>query len=1178
MPVEEPTTSSPPSPVTAVPPAGITATPAEPLVASSSEAIVEQPKISLAPLPAASQPPAPWQEERHASNVDRLLASMVLVAAFFLGAFAVRNTDVWMQLASGRDLFSGKYDPFSGVDPYSHTTSSTTWVNHSWLFGAGLYLLHEAVGMEGLVLFKALVAVGIALIMMLVGRAGRNLWGNTLATALAILAASTLFNLQPVILSFLFLALTLYFLQRGGGWLFSVKERPIPDPVTWKAYWPILVLFVLWVNLDEWFVLGPLTVALYLAGQALQQSFPTLPAPRRGEVRALGITLLAGLAVCLVNPFHIQAFRLPTLLGWSSTAALMREDPDMQALVLAPLDGVNFEAEKLQAAHLAYFVLAAGLMASFAVNTGGFRWWRALLAGVLLVLSLFAQRMVPFFAVVAGPILALNAQEAAVRMRRSNMRHDPGAVLGRAFGLLLLLALLATAWPGLLHGKSFERRRFSLQDDLDPALRHVALRLQELHNDGVLGNDARVYNYAATVGDAMAWYAPDVKSYIDNRPALFATTIPPFIELRKALTNVDNAQPWTEQLRTQKIDYVVLYNINPGRLIEPTRQLLLQPIGQKNKDWALAHVRGGAMLFLRRDKAPEAQQLELKFDQLAFHPEPALVASAQGMSRLPSSPPLWAMYTDPPPSRSTEAAEAAVHLNIFEVKSQELAIHHQRVWENVLAVVAVTNGIGIGPGSWNGLGALVPAQMSQGFNALVQHVAAGKTTPPGLWERMMMHEIQQFRQVFDSGPPEHLYLAIRACRRALSKHANDVPALATMGRAYYLLQTRTLERLLLPPLMRETRHVQAVSALQGALLYRQDDPVIHAILAELYGSIGQSERGDLRDGYKDLELKHRRLALKYYRAAGPRSREQRERFLADIEEMERNLEALEKQVEIWSNRYETRTRGRSQSPFLRAKQALELNLAGKALEILLDSNFASFGYEGVNLQLELAFRTGKAHQVKTWLDDLSQQEEQLRAGLDQISPGNYARLRLFLALSSGDYESTDARLIEMAKTSTGGRQRLAALLRSGVDLGRRNETDFDDLQSTDAFAAVVTKALFDALRPSHELWIGLLHPVSVSWINLTRDERDSLMQLGVRNLFGPVVGREADIHLMRGVFALEQGDRKRAESAFAEVDRLCDLTRGVDKVKVLPRYPVQLIAQMYLDKGKTPKPAPTTKP
>src|SRR5262249_59556925 len=125
---------------------------------------------------------------------------------------------------------------------------------------------------------------------------------------------------QPVVLSYLFLALTLLLVR----W---PHLRPPPEnpkaPRSYGAFWLLPGLFALWVNCDQWFFLGPVAAGLYWLGEYLPDalSAPDRKHPRdTSELRTLGYATLIGLAACLLNPHHVFAFTLPAQLGLTHAA------------------------------------------------------------------------------------------------------------------------------------------------------------------------------------------------------------------------------------------------------------------------------------------------------------------------------------------------------------------------------------------------------------------------------------------------------------------------------------------------------------------------------------------------------------------------------------------------------------------------------------------------------------------------------------------------------------------------------------------------------------------------------------------------------------------------------------------------------------------------------------------
>src|SRR5262249_3578111 len=161
----------------------------------------------------------------------------------------------------------------------------------------------------------------------------------------AVLAISPHLTLRPTILSFVLLGLTLFILQK------KVQTRGV---------WLLPVVCLLWVNLDAWFLLGPLTIALYVLG-GLRQKVVKLDAPEvvatrrrpedgsslgqepRAPLARLGAVLGLSILACLLNPYHIHAFTLPVPFDFSSASAMLSADPQFRGLFLSPWEKVYFE-------------------------------------------------------------------------------------------------------------------------------------------------------------------------------------------------------------------------------------------------------------------------------------------------------------------------------------------------------------------------------------------------------------------------------------------------------------------------------------------------------------------------------------------------------------------------------------------------------------------------------------------------------------------------------------------------------------------------------------------------------------------------------------------------------------------------------------------------------------------
>ena len=202
--------------------------------------------------------------------LDRVMLSLVLGLGFLVASFPARNSDLWQHLATGRLLAAGEFS--FGPDPFAYTTEGVVWVDHAWLFDLSLYLTYSTLGGAAVVLCKALGVGLLAVVLLRFRREDASPSLVALCVLLALIAMSPRLLVQPVVASLLMLALCLNRLHRGG-----------------RAAWAVPPLIALWVNLDAWFVLGPLLVVVFWLSRP--------PADRRIPALVVPASLLA----CLIR-------------------------------------------------------------------------------------------------------------------------------------------------------------------------------------------------------------------------------------------------------------------------------------------------------------------------------------------------------------------------------------------------------------------------------------------------------------------------------------------------------------------------------------------------------------------------------------------------------------------------------------------------------------------------------------------------------------------------------------------------------------------------------------------------------------------------------------------------------------------------------------------------------------
>jgi hypothetical protein len=1079
--------------------------------ATATQAAPPAPPQADIPLPPARPRPlvvSPEQLALRLGRLDLLLVAVVLVLAFFLGSFAARNSDLLMHLASGRLQTKGEYRPWSGVDPFSYTTEGIYWANHSWLFDLITYGLYQMTTGAGLVIVKALLVVALAGVMLATRRPGRSLWIPAVCTGVALVALSPLLFLRSTVVSMLFLGVTLWLLQRPAADAAPVtasarKGRAPSQQPERRHLWLLVPLFLLWVNLDSWFLLGPITVALYGIGEFLQEKIgPSAEGDgfgARGQ-RTLVLVFLAGMAVCLVNPHHIHAFSLPAQLGLSGGADVLRSEREFLPWFRGSVEYYRDTNFGWNVAGITYFVLLLMGAASFALNYQDWRWGRALVWLALAALSVYHQRAMPFFAVAAGPITALNFQDAvargygtALRVTRSWREWSTG---GRLVTLACGLALVAVAWPGWLHaswvGMDRSARRVTWRVEFDPSLRETAEQLQQWRTQGVIGKDDRGLSLSPDVANYCAWFCPEEKGFIDYRVALFGGMADTYVQLRKAL-GFEEVDPEGRFKHPSVSDVFGKYHINHLVLAydDPIRARLPMAyfINDSQKRWTVVDWFGRALIVSWADPNKKDAQLPLggmRYDsgKAAFGPEPVMAPAER--PRTPEDRPWWELYVHERGPQPKNRHAAMMDILYFESRVP------QRREGNLREALAL---------STTQLVAAPSLASGSLFHCMVKGTQftiafSGGRVPrlPATSAQLAQRATTTYLMTRDDGPASALWLAVRHFRLALAENPDDAQTHLRLQVAYQLLEERTAERAMGQlPQLRLIRQVQRISALTNAILLQPDLQVAQGDLAGIYEQLT----------YWDLALKHRKEELRLTQKLGRLVGESAEDYEERAAKLEEHVKRLDDEVKKRQNQYEVAQTSRS-SVRNKAELAKSLGLAGQARDMLMRSGDVVLDKEAIQLQLHLMLTTGLIEGKDGIRDTLS--EDNLKNVLGRMELGGcsypaHAWLQILVAAASGDYLEADAKLESILAIRDRDHKQL-------LEFTTRNI----------AFRLITLDLSVPHQLPSR-LWWSL--------------ERASMMdRLKSLKNAEPV---KADIFVLRGVLALERGDNARAKRLFQEV-------------------------------------------
>jgi hypothetical protein len=1040
------------------------------------------------PAVAAAHPPAAG-----APVLDGLLAVVALVLAFLVASFPAGNSDLWQHLAAGRLVADWKF-PF-GTDPFSSLTPAPSWVNHAWLADLLLYALYQLGGGTALVIAKAVLVTLLAFVLVRLRRPGFGTALSAVVTAVVLLALMPSLLLRPAVVSYLFFAVLLLLLH-----------RPPRRAAVWRLPLAVGVLFALWVNLDGGFIMGLLLLAVWLAGELFQR-FGQLgaadPAEEPHPPAALGLALGAALAGCLVSPYLFRTLTtLPSDFAPLTLPQALRNDDLFSPLFRNPFSAAWYRQSAGPVAAWAYYLLLGLGLVSFAVNANGWRWSRVLAWAVLAWLSMYYWRAVPFFAILAGPLLVRNVQAFVARRAAAETTPlSPAAAhtrrflagAGRVAALLVGLVLVALAWPGWLAAEpSRAARRVGWGVTTDATLERLAKRLAGWYSTGLLRPDeARGFHQTPDISFYCNWFCPPEKAAVDYRLTAPLPVIEQHLKLRAALQ--DLARPrFDGGERPVALDQL-LRDRDVTHLVAAGRPVveggLAQALFVDPRRWPPLAIEGRGIIVwydpTRSDRVPHA----------ALRLEPVRLAVGDGAVKLPpaggfeppAEPSAWQRYREGGVAVPPETGEAALWL-LF----RDAALRRR----NELTTIAWLAAAHIGRAVPSG----VPDMASPWLDLRNTVIGPWFNSPDGRDSRAAV------------------VLALRAARRAIRASRDDYEGFLRLASAYRVFETdEGLKRLQLAAALRQA--LARLSLVTNAFTAAEEQ-VIHTLFLEMYQP---RMPGDYVP--RDLILESMdRLAAVFQPVEGrilaqlpPAEAEARGKAKeAEFKDLQQKLEGLRRDVKQRRDQLETAAARRT--PIERALMAYQIGLVREALETLqelgpqeLEPDAASYPQQlqVLQLKLNLLLLVGEAETAYKMLH--SDKLTPLTVLPAQFQP-EYRMLNIHAAAAVGDYDAA-LKFLDDATAEAPFARNLAPPL-AGALLS---------LVAPDADPVLPLTRLMTAPH-----WGGLWQR------NGQPAVADGLPQVGALLSLGVVQQQQADLQALAGILALEQGDVKRARQGLTQ--------------------------------------------
>lgn len=235
------------------------------------------------------QPPQPKPMKQDAT---RWFDAGVFCIFFLLFLHAVEDPDIWFHLAIGRAVWEQGAVP--AQEFYLFTRLGQPAEFHEWGFGLAYYLIQQAAGISGMIVANALLGATTLWLLYRAARgSGVSAWSALTATSAGFWLMEFRFVQRPEDFLYLALAATLFFTERyrrSGDWR-HLLPIPLVGLLLAQLHPSVLMLGL---------VLGAyVTEAVARRGAALKQVLP------------LAATLLATLAISLLNPYGIEQLILP---------------------------------------------------------------------------------------------------------------------------------------------------------------------------------------------------------------------------------------------------------------------------------------------------------------------------------------------------------------------------------------------------------------------------------------------------------------------------------------------------------------------------------------------------------------------------------------------------------------------------------------------------------------------------------------------------------------------------------------------------------------------------------------------------------------------------------------------------------------------------------------------------
>lgn len=806
-----------------------------------------------------------------------LIFGSILLFALILASFPARTLDLWVHIAQGADIVAGKARP--GPE---FLFDLITWAGTTYL---------------GSVLMVGLKAAVVAFMASrLLGAAGSTYpWVSVFAIGLALLAMGNRLILSPIVPSLaVFAALVCAFWSSDG--------TSFPKPLS------LLALFCFWPCIDSQFWVGGvagilLGVGLLLDPKTDQSGNKSIWTLLFGSLLGLGIW---GGLEALSGGLSLETWYRPTL------------SPEYLIQALFTPSGI------------AFFPLALLSFLGFLLDLPGWRWSRILPWTGLLILSMVNSRLIPWFAVVAGPFLAISLSNNFSRtVTKGPFKENPGAATLFHFSTgAFLFLFLGLAWPGWLQNPPFGPRTWGYEPN--PSWIRTGEIINQWVDSGALKPQPTVSVSSRSMARALGWMHPKIRFVVDA-----------------ALSGEDNrATPGRGVGAQNRSDLILAMDVDRERWLNAaSRMIFAMP------DWNLVALEGSMSLFAPKTSV---NLQPVNTDQLAFQ-----IAPGQPFEDNFLDPPVpestqdqwWRPFVTPVRSWTPNRDLAEVCMFLAEKERRIAPGLVLKDWVSAQTCATILAGA-----SWTGGSAPLDATLRLQMPGPIRGPETPSNAPLKNVEMFVLSLQERFAYAMAKPSPAPTYLAIQALRRESAEHPEDDQTRFLLGEAYLNLgaQTREISWTTRLPGLAQLRRIQAARAFTEATRINPNHAQAHLRLGIQYREFG----------YLDLALAEMRQHEQIVALRGVTRGVDPFEFQRQMQANSRELDLLEEEVNKRREQWQKDSEGAR--VYDRVRNAMVLGLARDALDTLLASDVAAFGAPGLQVEIQLLLFTGAADRVVQW--------------------------------------------------------------------------------------------------------------------------------------------------------------------------------------------------------------------